>query len=156
MENLRNIDCRGQHSVCVILLIVQGRPPFTPGKTMGHVWDGDLEEYNNPMPEVELAVRHHRGSPSPTSPLYPGLGTFKGFWTSGSQGRSRERLTPPSSRSSTSYMQMDVKAVVADKKAMETGKRLYMTHCPVPRRRCLREPRASLTWTDGDLYGGEP
>ena len=36
---------------CVILLIVQGKATFTPGKTMGHVWDGDLEEYNNPMPK---------------------------------------------------------------------------------------------------------
>ena len=28
-----------------------GQATFTPGKTMGHVWDETLEEYNNPMPK---------------------------------------------------------------------------------------------------------
>ena len=70
---------------CVVLLVVQGKATFTPGKTMGHVWDGDLEEYNNPMPRwwtwmfvitVVFAFVYLA--------LYPGLGNFKGMlgWTS--------------------------------------------------------------------------
>ena len=36
---------------CAVLLYMQGKATFTPGKTMGHVWDETLEEYNNPMPK---------------------------------------------------------------------------------------------------------
>lgn len=54
-------------------------------ETMGHVWDGDLEEYNNPLPKwwmwmfyltLIFGVAY--------LVLYPGLGTFKGIrgWTS--------------------------------------------------------------------------
>ena len=41
----------GSILACVALLIIQGKATFTPGKTMGHVWDETLEEYNNPMPK---------------------------------------------------------------------------------------------------------
>ncbi len=73
---------------CAVLLIVQGKATFTPGKTMGHVWDENLEEYNNPMPKwwswmfvitVVFAFVYLA--------LYPGLGNFKGLlgWTSAGQ-----------------------------------------------------------------------
>ena len=65
---------------CAVLLIVQGKATFTPGKTMGHVWDETLEEYNNPMPKwwswmfvitVIFALVYLA--------LYPGLGNYKGI-----------------------------------------------------------------------------
>ena len=74
----------GSILACVALLIIQGKATFTPGKTMGHVWDETLEEYNNPMPRwwtwmfvitVIFAFVYLA--------LYPGLGNFKGMlgWT---------------------------------------------------------------------------
>ena len=32
------------------LLWMQDRVKKTPGQTMGHVWDDNLEEYDNPLP----------------------------------------------------------------------------------------------------------
>ena len=81
---------------CVVLLIVQSKATFTPGKTMGHVWDETLEEYNNPMPKwwswlfvitIVFAFVYLA--------LYPGLGNFPGVlgWTSVGQYKAeRQRM----------------------------------------------------------------
>ena len=49
-------------------------------KPMGHVWDEDLQELNNPLPKlVAEPVLHHPGvRPSGYLVLYPGLGSFAG------------------------------------------------------------------------------
>ena len=108
---------------CAILLYVQGKAKFTPGKSMGHVWDETLEEYNNPMPKwwswlfvitvifslVYLA-------------LYPGLGNFKGLlgWTSSGQYQiERERMDATVKPLYDKYSAMDLQAIAGDKQAME-------------------------------------
>ena len=48
---------------CAVLLIVQGKATFTPGKTMGHVWDGDLEEYKNWL-ETRRATEETKTKPA--------------------------------------------------------------------------------------------
>src|SRR4051812_46124267 len=64
-------------AACGVFLWVQSLAKHKPGQTTGHVWDGDLAEYNNPMPNwwrwlfyitiaftlVYLAI-------------YPGLGSY--------------------------------------------------------------------------------
>jgi cytochrome c oxidase cbb3-type subunit III len=151
----------GSILACAILLYVQGKAKFTPGKTMGHVWDETLEEYNNPMPKwwswlfvitvifglVYLA-------------LYPGLGSFKGVlgWTSvGQYNIERERMDATVQPMYAKYQGMDVKALAADKQAMETGKRLYLTYCMQCHGADGRGAKGFPNLTDGDwLYGGEP
>ncbi|MBU3696383.1 cytochrome-c oxidase, cbb3-type subunit III [Dechloromonas sp.] len=146
---------------CAVLLIVQGKATFTPGKTMGHVWDGDLEEYNNPMPKwwswlfvitVIFAFVYLA--------LYPGLGNFKGMlgWTSVGQHKVEvEKMDATVKPLFDKYMAMDVKAVAGDKQGKEMGKRLYDTYCMQCHGADARGAKGFPNLTDSDwLYGGEP
>lgn len=146
---------------CAVLLIVQGKATFTPGKTMGHVWDETLEEYNNPMPKwwswmfvitVVFALVY--------LVLFPGLGNFKGVlnWTSVGQHKAEvEKVDAAVKPLFDKYLAMDLKAVAADKQAMEMGKRLYMTYCMQCHGADARGAKGFPNLTDADwLYGGEP
>jgi len=151
----------GSILACAVLLYIQGKAKFTPGKTMGHVWDETLEEYNNPMPKwwswlfvitVIFALVYLA--------LYPGLGSFKGVlgWTSvGQYNTERERMDATVQPMYAKYQGMDVKALAADKQAMETGKRLYLTYCMQCHGADGRGAKGFPNLTDSDwLYGGEP
>jgi cytochrome c oxidase cbb3-type subunit 3 len=128
---------------------------------MGHVWDETLEEYNNPMPKwwswlfvitVIFALVYLA--------LYPGLGSFKGVlgWSAvGQYNAERERMDATVQPMYSKYLGMDVKALAADKQAMETGKRLYLTYCMQCHGADGRGAKGFPNLTDGDwLYGGEP
>ncbi len=150
----------GSILACAVLLIVQGKATFTPGKTMGHVWDEDLEEYNNPMPKwwswmfiitVVFALVYLA--------LYPGLGNFKGMlgWTSTGQHKVEvEAMDAKVKPLFDKYMAMDLKAVAADKDAMEMGKRLYLTYCMQCHGADARGAKGFPNLTDADWqWGGE-
>ena len=77
----------GSILACAVVLYMQGKATFTPGKTCGHVWDETLEEYNIPMPKwwswlfvltVVFSLVY--------LVLYPGLGDFKGVLGWSQQG----------------------------------------------------------------------
>lgn len=151
----------GSILACAVLLIVQGKATFTPGKTMGHVWDETLEEYNNPMPKwwswlfvitVIFAFAYLA--------LYPGLGNFKGMlgWTSAGQHKAEvEKMDATVKPLFDKYMAMDVKAVAADKQGLEMGKRLYLTYCMQCHGADARGAKGFPNLADSDwLYGGEP
>lgn len=151
----------GSILACVVLLIVQGKATFTPGKTMGHVWDETLEEYNNPMPKwwswmfvitVVFAFVYLS--------LYPGLGNFKGMlgWTAVGQHKAEvDKVDATIKPLFDKFLAMDVKAVAGDKQAMEMGKRLYLTYCMQCHGADGKGSRGFPNLTDRDwLYGGEP
>ncbi|HLO62521.1 MAG TPA: cytochrome-c oxidase, cbb3-type subunit III [Azonexus sp.] len=151
----------GSILACVALLIIQGKATFTPGKTMGHVWDETLEEYNNPMPKwwtwmfvitVVFAFVYLA--------LYPGLGNFKGMlgWTAVGQHKAEvEKMDATVKPLFDKFLAMDLKAVAADKQAMEMGKRLYLTYCMQCHGADARGAKGFPNLTDSDwLYGGEP
>ena len=146
---------------CAVLLIVQGKATFTPGKTMGHVWDENLEEYNNPMPKwwswlfvitVVFALVYLA--------LYPGLGNFKGMlgWTSAGQHTAEvAKMDAAVKPLYDKYMAMDLKAVAGDKQAMEMGKRLYLTYCMQCHGADARGAKGFPNLTDADWqWGGAP
>ncbi|MDR1994943.1 cytochrome-c oxidase, cbb3-type subunit III [Azonexus sp.] len=146
---------------CAALLIVQGKAKFTPGKTMGHVWDETLEEYNNPMPKwwswmfvitVVFSMVY--------LVLYPGLGSFKGLlnWTSSGQYKAeRERMDRVVQPLFDKYRAMDLQAMTGDKQAMEMGKRMFLTYCMQCHGADARGAKGFPNLTDSDwLYGGAP
>ena len=146
------------------LLFTQSKTNVKKGEqaqTMGHVWDGDLEEYNNPLPSwwmwmfyitIAFAVGYLA--------LYPGLGKFPGLrgWTS--VGQYKEERAQAEAKYQPLYdkfLKQDIKVVAADKEAQEMGKRLYLTYCMQCHGADARGAKGFPNLTDSDwLYGGTP
>lgn len=146
---------------CAVLL--KSLSTATPEKieVTGHVWDDDLEEYNNPLPRwwmymFYITIFFSIGYLM----LYPGLGSYKGLlgWTSvgqlqAEQAKADEKVAPLFDK----YMKQDVKAVAADKEGREMGQRLFLTYCSQCHGSDAKGAKGFPNLTDSDwLYGGEP
>jgi cytochrome c oxidase cbb3-type subunit 3 len=150
-------------AACALLLwsMSSRRVPGQKVETMGHVWDEDLAEYNNPLPNwwrwmfyltIVFGIAYLA--------LYPGLGRFPGTlkWTSNAeyeteQARAAESYGPLFAR----YAAMDAAAVAADPQAREIGQRLFLNYCSQCHASDARGGKGFPNLADGDwLYGGEP
>ncbi len=151
-------------AACALLLKVMTTQRPDPGKKpelMGHVWDENLEEYNNPLPRwwmwmfyitIVFSIAY--------LVLYPGLGTFAGIkgWTStgqfeGEQAHAKQKFEPLYEK----YASMDVALVAADPAAREIGQSLFLNHCAQCHASDARGGLGFPNLADGDwLYGGEP
>ena len=151
---------------CGVLLYVLGRMRVTrePGQsveTTGHVWDGDLAEYNNPLPRwwmwlfyatIAFALVYLA--------LYPGLGKLPGAfgWTSADaysiEMRDADtRLQPLYAK----YLTMDPKLVASDGEALAMGERLFLNYCSQCHGSDAGGSKGFPNLRDTDwLYGGEP
>jgi cytochrome c oxidase cbb3-type subunit 3 len=148
---------------CAVLLWTMSsqRVPGQQVGTMGHVWDENLEEYNNPLPNwwrwlfyitMVFGLAY--------LVLYPGLGKFGGTynWTStgqyeAEQARAAERYGPLFAK----FAAMDIPAVAADPKAREMGQRLFLNYCAQCHASDARGSRGFPNLADDDwLYGGDP
>jgi len=151
----------GSLLACLVILISQKSAVFTPGQVTGHVWDENLEEYNNPLPKwwswlfyitVFFAIGYLI--------LYPGFGRFQGIlgWTSAGQHAAEEKKAQEVyGPIYAKYASMEVPAVAADKQAMEMGKRLYLTYCMQCHGADAKGAKGFPNLTDSDwMYGGEP
>jgi len=153
---------------CAVLLFVQSRAPMSQGKTMGHVWDENLEEYNNPLPmwwsllfyiTVVFALGY--------LVLYPGIGKYQGMlgWCSQANPdcanseykKEIDKVEAEIKPLFDKYLQADLKTVAADPQAMEMGKRLFMTYCMQCHGADAKGAKGYPNLADKDwLYGGEP
>lgn len=130
-------------------------------ETMGHVWDADLEEFNNPLPKWWMWLFYLTIVFSLIYlVLYPGLGSFPGIFKWSSQGqyhqeqkRAAERFGPIFDK----YAAMDLQSVAADPAAREIGQRLYLNYCSQCHASDAQGSRGFPNLTDADwLYGGDP
>jgi cytochrome c oxidase cbb3-type subunit III len=129
--------------------------------TMGHVWDENLQEYNNPLPRwwmwlfyitIVFALVYLA--------LYPGLGSFPGIlkWSShkqyeGEQAAAKEKYEPIYAK----YAAMPIPAVAADPQAREIGQRLFLNYCAQCHASDARGGKGFPNLTDKDwLWGGDP
>lgn len=126
-----------------------------------HVWDGDLQEYNNPLPRwwmwlfwltIIFGCVYFV--------LYPGLGNFPGKfgWSAVSQYKAEvakeDAVVQPIY---DKYMKQDLLAVAADPDAQAMGQRLFLTYCAQCHGSDARGAKGFPNLTDGDwLHGGEP
>ncbi len=151
---------------CGVLLWVQSKAKATAlsadqVKTMGHVWDGDLEEYNNPLPRwwswlFYITVAFALGYLA----VYPGLGSYQGAfgWSSrgeydGEMKQAEAKYAPIFAR----FQQQDIQAVAADPEAKKMGERLFLTYCAQCHGSDARGARGFPNLADKDwLWGGEP
>ncbi|MFZ4537695.1 cytochrome-c oxidase, cbb3-type subunit III [Propionivibrio sp.] len=101
--------------------------------TTGHVWDETLAEFNNPLPKwwswlfyITIVFALVYGALYPTFGKFPGL---LGWSSSGQYQIERAKVDAQVKPLFDKYLKMDIKAVAADKDAMDMAGRLYETYC---------------------------
>jgi len=130
-------------------------------ETMGHVWDENLEEYNNPLPAwwlymFVLTIVWGIGYLI----MYPGLGAFSGVlgWTQLNQLEAEmqyaEETYGPIYKK---YQDTDLVSLSKDETALKIGERLYASYCTTCHGSDARGARGYPNLRDDDwLFGGEP
>jgi cytochrome c oxidase cbb3-type subunit 3 len=127
----------------------------------GHVWDGDLQELNTPLPRWWLFMFYITivfGIAYLV--IYPGMGSFKGIagWTQIDQYEAEVAKADASfGPLYDKFLKQDIAVLAADDSAMKTGERLYVNYCAVCHGSDARGARGFPNLRDNDwLYGGEP
>lgn len=129
--------------------------------TTGHTWDDDLTEWNNPLPlwwmwlfyiTIFFSVGY--------LVLYPGLGSFNGYFGWSSQGQYVEERAAADKNYKPifeRYAQQDIVTVAADPEARQIGQRLFMNYCSQCHGSDAGGSRGFPNLRDSDwLYGGDP
>ena len=129
------------------------------GKT-GHVWDGDLEEFNNPLPRWWLGlfiitVLFGAGY----LVVFPGLGNFSGMGNWSSVGVYETQMKEQRARFEervASLRGKSLQQLAADADAMSTARNLFGANCSTCHGSDARGARGFPNLTDRDwLWGGE-
>ena len=149
---------------CFVLLVKLSGGRIDPDKkveTMGHVWDEDLEELNNPLPMWWLYMFHFTIVFGVIYLiLYPGLGSYEGVlgWTQASEYQ--EELDEAAEKYDhifNKYAKQDLVAVSENPEAITIGKRLFSTYCTQCHGSDAGGARGYPNLRDDDwLFGGEP
>jgi len=148
---------------CAILLQSQSkrRVPGAKVETTGHVWDEDLQELNNPLPNwwrwlFYITIVFALGY----LVFYPGLGFWEGTlgWSSAKryeeeQRQAEQKFGPLYAK----YAQMSIEEVAADPAAIAMGQNMYLNYCAQCHASDARGSKGFPNLTDNDwLYGGDP
>ena len=154
----------GGIAFCVYLLTSASkrRPvPSEKPELHGHVWDEDLQEYNNPLPRWWMGLFYITIIFGISYVLlYPGLGSFAGKlgWSSkgeyeAEQKQAAEKYGPLFEK----YAKQDLLTIAADKQARDMGQRLFLTYCSQCHGSDAQGGKGFPNLTDKDwLYGGDP
>jgi cytochrome c oxidase cbb3-type subunit 3 len=103
------------------------------GEVTGHTWDGDLEEYNNPLPRwwlymFYLTIVFGLGY----LVLYPGLGNFKGVLDWSEVGQYNQEMKQAEAKYAPiyeAYGKTPIPQLAGDAKAMATARRIFLANC---------------------------
>ncbi len=130
-------------------------------KPMGHVWDEDLQELNNPLPKWWLNLFYITlvfGLGYLV--LYPGLGSFAGAlgWSQLDQyHRELQAADKQFGPLYEKYSRENLTALATDREALKTGERLFITYCTGCHGSDARGGPGYPNLRDSDwLWGGEP
>jgi cytochrome c oxidase cbb3-type subunit 3 len=131
------------------------------GETTGHTWDGNLREYNNPLPRWWLWMFYGTVAFSIVYlVLYPGLGSWQGTraWTQEGQWQAQvdeaEKAAAPLYER---FAAMSLADLGQDPDAMRVARNLYANNCAVCHGSDARGAKGFPNLTDADwLYGGAP
>jgi len=148
----------------VILLRSNSKVTLKKGETAevtGHVWDGDLQELNNPLPMwwlvmFYLSIVFALGY----LVLYPGLGNYAGVlkWTQiGEYQAEMDHADEKFGPLFAAYAQQDLPTLAKNETAMKSGRRLYLSYCAVCHGSDARGSKGFPNLRDSAwLWGGEP
>ena len=131
------------------------------GDVTGHTWDGNLEEYNNPLPNwwlwlfyitIIFALIY--------LVLYPGLGNYQGVLSWSSTGQYQDEMQQAEQEYGpifARYAETDIKALAEDQEAMASGRRLFLTYCATCHGSDAGGARGFPSLKDDDWqWGGHP
>lgn len=146
---------------CILLLWLQGAAKTAEGNTTGHVWDEDLQEYNNPLPSwwrwlfyITIAFSLFYLA------MYPGLGNFGGSFGWTSAGQYEKEMQDADAKFGPifkKFQSQDIMTVAANSEAREMGQRLYLTYCSQCHGSDAKGANGFPNLTDKDwLWGGTP
>jgi cytochrome c oxidase cbb3-type subunit III len=144
----------------LILWTMKKRPgEAASGDVTGHTWDGDLQEYNNPLPRwwlwmfyatLVFGVIYYV--------LYPGLWEGVLGWSKESQyerevAAADEKFAPIFAQ----YRETDIPELAQNDEALATGQRLYLTYCMQCHGSDAQGAKGFPNLADNDwLWGGSP
>jgi cytochrome c oxidase cbb3-type subunit 3 len=147
-----------------IFLKMQTTRKLAPGEKAElkeHAWDGDLQEWNNPLPTwwlwlfygtIVFALVYLI--------LWPGLGSFPGIlkWTSKAEYQDEVKAAEAQFQPVyEKFLKQDIQAVAADPEARSIGKHLFLTYCSQCHGSDAMGAKGFPNLTDKDwLYGGDP
>ena len=126
---------------------------------VGHVWDGDLEEWNNPAPKwwlylyfgtIAWAVGY--------MVVYPGIGAFEGLLGWSHQGQYEEEMQAAEARYEPIYArfaEMEFAALAQDPDARELGRSLFASYCTTCHGSDARGAPGFPNLTDDDWIHGD-
>ncbi|MEM7020545.1 MAG: cytochrome-c oxidase, cbb3-type subunit III [Pseudomonadota bacterium] len=132
-----------------------------PAKSVGHVWDEDLEELDNPLPAwwsimFFISVAFSVGY----LVLFPGMGTFKGIidWTQLNKYElEMDRATTKMGDLYHEYLNTPIPELAKNRTAVKIGSRLYSNYCVSCHGVEAEGHIAFPDLRDNDwLYGGTP
>jgi len=150
-------------AACALLLWAQsGRKAAGAQRpTTGHVWDEDLAEYNNPLPNwwrwlfyitIVFSVVY--------LVLYPGLGSWRGTLGWSQVGQLDEENAQAERRFGPLYEKFaatEVEALAKSPDALAVGQKLFLNNCAQCHASDGGGSRGFPNLTDRDwLYGGDP
>ncbi len=137
------------------------RRPGDGEQTTGHVWDGDITEYNKPLPRwwinlfwltIVFAIGYLA--------WYPGMGNLAGYAGWSSAGEHDAEQSAADARVADAFGRfaaMPVDQVAKDAEALAFGGRLFANHCAMCHGADGRGAKGFPDLTDDDwLWGGSP
>jgi len=126
---------------------------------VGHCWDGDIEEWNNPAPKwwlylyfgtIVWAIGYVI--------VYPGIGAFEGLLGWSAQGQYEEEMQAASDRYEPIYArfaEMNFDVLSQDPDAQELGKSLFASYCTTCHGSDARGATGYPNLTDHDWIWGD-
>lgn len=136
----------------------QGPQNLADEDLVGHKWDGDIEEWNNPAPKWWLylyfitifwAIGY--------MVLYPGIGAFEGTLGWSQEGQYEEEMAAAAARYDPIYVgfaAMDFAELAAEPDAQRLGASLYASYCTTCHGSDARGATGFPNLTDDDWLWG--
>jgi cytochrome c oxidase cbb3-type subunit 3 len=156
----------GNILACVWLLRWTAKPKHAGekiggGSDTGHTWDGDLREYNNPLPKWWLWLFYITVVFGLVYlVVFPGLGNFAGVkgWSQSSQYQEeRAAVEARAAQLLAPFATMTVPALANDPQAMSTAHNLFQNNCAQCHGSDGGGARGFPNLTDADWqWGGDP
>ena len=131
------------------------------GEVTGHVWDGNLQELNNPMPRWWLWLFYITIIFSAFYLwLYPGLGNVEGAFKWSQIGQYEDEVAQADKQYGplfAKYAATPITELAKDKKANAIGQRLFLNYCSTCHGSDAKGAPGFPNLADKDwLYGGSP